>query len=212
MGGQMKIKILILLLIIPLTVYAGPLQDKHKKVVAVLSTAGDSGPNCDGAAHLAGQDDVESSSGSMGSTGRWKAYKLLAADTDAGTAGCVKIYVTDDNDDSSENFGIAVYSHDSGNDRPNTEIASAAFTGHDFTGTGDSAIHSFIMDATFELTDATDYWVAIFCDNQSITIEKATVDTHEARYGTTGQSYDSPPAGSYFTSSLGDTRYGISLW
>jgi len=175
-----------------------------------------SGANCDSEVALAGNVAVESGTVNFATSGRWHARKMLAADTDAGTAGCVKVFVHEDNSDSDENIGVAIYANTgSGNTSfpTGSPIASGAFPSYNFTTAGDLAWHSFVMDATAELSDATDYWVALFCANSSIQIRQASnQDTYEGRYTGAGQAYNSPPDGSAFSSSFTDARTSIGIY
>lgn len=171
-------------------------------------------PDCNGVTLLGGVDTTLGSSATLGSTTRWRAVKILAATVDSGEAGCLKLYVASDGDDSSETLGIAIYSHDSGNDRPDTLIASNVFTNYDWTTIGDAAVHSFVVDQCFNTVDATDYWVAFYNENSLITVysDSAGDEGDEVRYTATGQSASSPPAGSAYSSSAADKTYAVSIW
>lgn len=198
-------KWLLIFLLLPAIAFADSSYYKGGTTVS-----GACSPAC-GSTLLGGQVDDESSNANVGSSGRWMAYKLLASTVDAGNASCVKMFVVSDADDTDENVGVAIYSHDSGNDRPDTLLTSGAFASHNWTVTGDAAIHSFVMDDCTSTADATDYWVAVYCD-VAVTVESVEADTYEKRYTGTGQSYDSPPAGSAFSSSVTDKRVGIAIY
>jgi hypothetical protein len=176
------------------------------------TAAGGGSPEC-GETQLAGDSTgTLSGNSSFGSTTRWKAWKMVAAGVDAGTSGCVKLYVELDGSVTSDNVGIAIYSHDAGNDRPDTLLASEAFPAYNWTTIG-TGLHSFVMDITVDLDDATDYWVGGY-GSGDVKLDSTSTDAtgYEIRYSGTGLSYDSPPAGSAISNSLSDLITGISLW